>query len=97
MMTIRRPPDFLSPVAPLIDAVPHVLARVAPEREHETAALLNDLTIEISDDPSFVCRASAEGWRIEVSTGVLEVLWCQAYAAYVFINGNLLGRSPAVQ
>lgn len=94
MLRVKRPPHFISPVAPLVDAMPHALARVAPERQEEIATLLDDLTLEITDDPGFVCRASSSGRLIEVSTGVLEVLWCQAYGAYVFYQRELAGVQP---
>jgi hypothetical protein len=57
--------------------------------------LLNGLTLEITDDPSFVCRASAAEQLIEMSAGVLEVLWCQAYGAYVFYQRELAGQQPS--
>lgn len=57
--------------------------------------LLGGLTLEITDDPSFVCRASSTGRLIEVSAGVLEVLWCQAYGAYVFYQRELAGLQPS--
>jgi hypothetical protein len=95
MLTIKQPRHFLSPAVPLIGAVPHALGRVAPEYENEIAALLDDLTIEVIDDPGFICRASSEGRWIRVSAGVLEVLWCQAYGAYVFYQRELAGTQPA--
>jgi hypothetical protein len=45
MLRITTPALFLSPVAPRVDAMPDTLARVAPERQEETALVRADVLL----------------------------------------------------
>jgi hypothetical protein len=73
-----------TPVAHLVPLVPNAIAAVAPERVSELNALVAGYTLEIIDEPRWICSANAPEKRIRISTRVIEILWAQAYAIFVF-------------
>lgn len=86
MLKIIRPKHVTSPVAPLFEWIHHALVRVAPELESEINEVLVGLTLELIDAPEWICSATIRTRTFRISTRVVEILWAQAYAAFVLYD-----------
>ncbi|WP_176064107.1 phage exclusion protein Lit family protein [Anaeromyxobacter diazotrophicus] len=66
---------------------------VAPERVEQVRALVQDLTLIISNDGAPRCSIDPKGKTITVSRKMLEHLWCTALAYWVLYSRHLAGRT----
>lgn len=94
MPSVELPPTTRSPIGPFLKAVVNTFATVAPERNDQVRASLENVTITILDDARWICRAHLTERRIELSTRFLEAMWCYAYAVCVFYRNEAAGKTP---
>src|SRR5579871_4530279 len=76
MLIVNRPQNPTTPVAHLVPRIPVALWAIAPERVADLLRVTTEeVTLDIKDTPDFVCQADPHDRLIEISTGVLEILW----------------------
>ncbi len=93
MLTVTFHGPITSPIAPFFQWVPHTLLNVAPELGDEMNSILDGYTLELFEEPAWICSATPETKTFRLSTRVVEILWAQAYAAFVFYN-RVMARTP---
>lgn len=96
-MIVERPKMTSSAVAPLLDALPHSIARVAPENVDKLRQEVDSITLVILEDPKFVCETCLDSKRVKISLRALEILWCFAYSAWVFYTRHAAGKPSTAE
>lgn len=81
-----------SPIKWTFKNIHNAIINIAPEKRAQFESEHNDFVLEYLDSPEWICEVVIESKHIKISRGVVELLWCLAYAHIVLyckkIGGN---------
>ena len=88
-MNVQWVDDITSPVKPMLADLAFCIDRFVPERRDELASMTRDVQIAVSEQPKWLLEAGFG--TIQISTGVLEVVWALIagyWATYSGLEGT---------
>lgn len=92
MLRVSAPYIITSPIAPLVEWIPHALVNVAPELAAELNQIVDGYTLDVIEEPRWICSATPPTKTFRISTRVIEILWAQSYAAFMFYTREMNRR-----